>query len=105
MHPSQLVAPLFVKEGIDDPQPVGSMAGVQQHTVESLRREAHELVGAGVEALLLFGVPAHKDATGSEAWNPDGIVQQALRALREDHGDNIVLNADTCLDVFTAHGQ
>jgi porphobilinogen synthase len=105
LEPSQLVAPLFVKEGIEAPQPVGSMPGVAQHTVESLRGEAKELRAAGVTTLLLFGVPAQKDPEGSEAWNPHGIVQQALRALREDHGDALVLVADTCLDEFTDHGH
>ena len=105
LHPDQLVAPLFVKEGISEPQPVASLAGVQQHTIESLRREANDLVAAGVHNLLLFGVPAHKDAAGSQAWNPDGIVQQGLRALRDVHGDDVVLAADTCLDEFTDHGH
>jgi porphobilinogen synthase len=103
--PSQLVAPLFVKEGIAEPQPVASMPGVRQHTVESLRAEAKELRAAGVSTLLLFGVPARKDAEGSEAWNDGGIVQTALRALRDDHGEDLVLVADTCLDEFTDHGH
>ena len=103
--PSHLVAPLFVKEGIDQPQPVASMPGVQQHTVDSLRAEAKELVAAGVTSLLLFGVPAAKDADGSQAWAPDGIVQRGLRALRQDHGEDVVLYADTCLDEFTDHGH
>ena len=105
LNPSQLVAPLFVKEGIDDPQPVASMPGVQQHTIDSLRLEAKELRAAGVSTLLLFGVPEHKDPDGSEAWNDDGIVQRALRALRDDHAEDLVLVADTCLDEFTDHGH
>jgi len=103
--PSQLVAPLFVKAGIAEPQPVASMPGVVQHTLDSLRLEAKELRAAGVTSLLLFGVPVHKDAQGSEAWNDAGIVQQALRALRDDHGDDVVLLADTCLDEYTDHGH
>jgi porphobilinogen synthase len=103
--PSQLVAPLFVKEGIAAPQPVGSMPGVAQHTLDSLRLEAKELRAAGVTTLLLFGVPAHKDAEGTQAWNPHGIVQQAARALRDDHGDDVVLVTDTCLDEYTDHGH
>jgi porphobilinogen synthase len=103
--PSQLVAPLFVKEGIGEPQPVTSMPGVSQHTVESLRKEVADLVAAGVTSVLLFGVPVRKDPQGSEAWNPQGIVQQALGALRSDHGDALVLMADTCLDEFTDHGH
>ena len=103
--PRRLVAPLFVKEGVTEPQPVASMPGVAQHTVDSLRAEAKELRAAGVTSLLLFGVPARKDATGGEAANPDGIVQRALRALRDDHGDDVVLLADTCLDEYTDHGH
>jgi len=105
MVPSQLVAPLFVKEGIAEAQPVVSMPGVSQHTVDSLRLEAKELRGAGVTSFLLFGVPAHKDAEGSGAWRHHGMVQQALRALRQDHGDEVVLFADTCLDEYTDHGH
>ncbi|CAN5600647.1 porphobilinogen synthase [soil metagenome] len=103
--PSQLVAPLFVKEGIADPQPVASIPGVAQHTLDSLRAEAKELRAAGVATLLLFGIPAAKDADGSEAWNPDGVVQRAVRALRDDHADNLVLVTDTCLDEYTDHGH
>ncbi len=103
--PSQLVAPLFVKEGIADPQPVASMPGVAQHTLDSLRAEAKELRAAGVATLLLFGIPAAKDADGSEAWNPDGVVQRAVRALRDDHADDLVLVTDTCLDEYTDHGH
>src|ERR671931_60600 len=76
-----LIAPLFVKEGISEPVPISSMPGHHQHTLESLRKEASELAGLGVKALLLFGIPADKDAQGSQAWAPEGIVQRALRAL------------------------
>jgi porphobilinogen synthase len=105
LTPEHLIAPLFVKEGVDGPEPVASMPGVAQHTVASLRHEVKELRSVGVTAFLLFGVPANKDAAGSQAWNRDGILQQALRALREDHGDGIVLIADTCLDEYTSHGH
>ncbi len=105
MTPAQLVAPLFVKESLAEPAPIASMPGVVQHTLESLRAEAKELRAAGVASLLLFGIPQHKDATGSEAHNPDGVVQRALRALRDDHGDDLVLIADTCLDEYTDHGH
>lgn len=105
LTPDHLVAPLFVKEGIDRPEPVISMPGVTQHTIASLRQEVKELRAVGVTAFLLFGVPARKDAMGSEAWNHDGVLQQGLRALREDHGDGIVLVADTCLDEYTSHGH
>src|SRR6266498_3606102 len=81
------------------------MPGHYQHTLESLRKEAAALAGLGVPALLLFGVPASKDAEGSQAWAPEGIVQRALRALRADLGDDVVLIADLCLDEYTDHGH
>ena len=105
LAPTDFVAPLFVKEGLDAPEPVASMPGVSQHTVASLASEAKDLVDAGVRTLLLFGVPASKDPEGSEAWNPDGVLQQGLRTLRDAHGDDIVLVADTCLDEYTDHGH
>ncbi|TML64836.1 MAG: porphobilinogen synthase [Actinobacteria bacterium] len=100
-----LVAPLFVREGIDEPVPVTSLPGVMQHTRESLVKEARRLADLGVPALVLFGVPARKDATGSEAWNPDGIVQVALRDLRDETGDQLALVADLCVDEYTDHGH
>jgi porphobilinogen synthase len=100
-----LVAPLFVREGIDEPQPIASLPGVVQHTRESLRKEVAELAALGVPAVILFGVPSHKDAEGSEAWNPDGIVQVALRDLRHEVGDQLVVMADCCLDEYTDHGH
>ncbi|MBV8561160.1 MAG: porphobilinogen synthase [Acidimicrobiia bacterium] len=100
-----LVAPLFVREGISAPEPVASLPGVVQHTRESLRKEVRELAGLGIPAVILFGIPARKDAQGSEAWNPDGIVQEALRDLRDEVGDSLVLMADLCLDEYTDHGH
>jgi len=100
-----LVAPLFVKEGIDEPLPISSMPGHHQHTLESLRKEAAELAALGVPALLLFGIPAHKDAEGSQALAPDGIVQRALRALAADLGDEVALIGDLCLCEYTDHGH
>ncbi len=100
-----LVAPLFVKEGIDSPEPVASMPGVVQHTQESLRKEVRALADLGVPAVIIFGVPATKDAVGSSADAPDGVVQVALRALRDEVGDDVVLIADDCLDEYTDHGH
>src|SRR5215212_3696065 len=100
-----LVAPLFVKEGLDAPEPIGSMPGVVQHTQESLRKEVRALVDLGVPAVILFGIPSAKDARGSGADNPDGVVQVALRNLREEVGDSLVLMADDCLDEYTDHGH
>jgi len=100
-----LVAPLFVREGIDDPRPIASIPGVVQHTRDSLRAEVRALRDLGVPGVILFGVPAHKDAEGSGAWDPDGIVQVALRDLRDEFGDDVVLCADLCLDEYTSHGH
>ncbi len=100
-----LVAPLFVREGIDEPQPVASLPGVVQHTRASLRNEVAALRDLGVPAVILFGVPERKDAEGSEAWNPDGVVQVALKDLRDEVGDDVVLMADLCVDEYTDHGH
>jgi porphobilinogen synthase len=105
LRPRHLVAPLFVKEGIDEPVPIPSMPGQHQHTLESLRKEARSIASRGVIAFMLFGVPARKDAEGSEAWNPDGISQRGLRALRDELGEDHVLISDLCLDEYTDHGH
>src|SRR5437763_5779943 len=100
-----LIAPLFVREGIDEPQPIVSLPGVVQHTRDSLVKEAQRLSSLGVPALVLFGVPSRKDAVGSEAWNPDGIVQVALQDLRHEFAESMALIADLCLDEYTDHGH
>ncbi len=102
---NDLVAPLFVREGVSVAQPISSLPGVMQHTVESLRKEVHELAEMGVPAVILFGVPATKDEIGSGAFDPDGIVQVALRELRDDLGDRIALISDLCVDEYTSHGH
>ena len=100
-----LVAPLFVREGIDHPLPVASLPGVVQHTRDSLRKECRHLAELGIPGVIVFGVPSAKDAIGSQAWNADGIVQCALRDLRDEVGDDMVLIADLCLDEYTDHGH
>jgi porphobilinogen synthase len=100
-----LVAPLFVKEGIREPEPVASMPGVVQHTPESLRKEVRALADLGIPAVILFGVPAVKDGRGSGADDPHGVVPVALRTLRDEVGDALVLMTDTCLDEYTDHGH
>ncbi len=100
-----LIAPLFVREGIDGPMPIASMPGQVQHTIDSLVVEAKRLVALGIPGLILFGVPATKDASGTEAYSPEGVVQRALRALRAAVGDQLVLMADLCLDEYTDHGH
>jgi porphobilinogen synthase len=100
-----LIAPLFVKEGIDEAVPIASMPGQFQHTLETLRKEAVEMAELGVRAFMLFGVPATKDPEGSEAWNPQGIGQRAIATLRAEFGDDAVVIADLCLDEYTDHGH
>ncbi len=105
VRPADLLLPMFIKEGISEPQPVVSMPGVVQHTRDSLRKAAAEAVDAGVGGLVLFGVPATKDARGSAADDPDGILALALRDLASEVGDATVLLADLCLDEYTDHGH
>jgi porphobilinogen synthase len=105
LTPDDLVAPLFVREGIDLPQPILSLPGVVQHTLDSVVIEAKRLTALGVPALILFGVPASKDSVGSAASDPDGIVQRALTAVRDAIGDDLVIMADLCLDEYTDHGH
>jgi porphobilinogen synthase len=105
LEPAYFIAPVFVKEGLDEAVPIASMPGQFQHTIESLRKEAASIRSRGVLAFMLFGVPATKDPEGSEAWNPDGIGQRAIRALREDFGDDAVVMSDLCLDEYTDHGH
>ncbi len=105
LRTADLVAPLFVREGIAKPQPIASLPGVVQHTRESLRKEVVELAQLGIRAVVLFGVPATKDAIGSGAYDPDGIVQLALADLRAEVGDDVVLIADLCVDEYTDHGH
>ncbi|MEI7546744.1 MAG: porphobilinogen synthase [Actinomycetota bacterium] len=101
----QLVAPLFVREGIDQPQPIASLPGVVQHTSASLREEVRQLADLGVRAVILFGVPSIKDSIGSQSFNPEGIVQKSLRDLSEDVGERMVIMADLCVDEYTSHGH
>jgi porphobilinogen synthase len=101
----QLVLPVFVKQGATEPLPIAAMPGVVQHTPESLRKAAADAVAAGVGGIMLFGVPTTRDATGSGATDPDGVLNAALRDVRAEVGDDLVIMADTCLDEFTDHGH
>ena len=105
LRPADLIAPMFVREGIATPHPIPSLPGVVQHTVESLVKEARRLASLGVPALVLFGVPETKDAVGEAASDPDGIVQVALRALADELDGQMVLMADLCLDEYIDHGH
>ncbi len=105
LRPRQLILPMFVAEGIDTPRPISSMPGVVQHTRDTLRKAAVDAVNAGVGGLMLFGIPKTRDAEGTGAIDPNGILNVALRDLRAELGDSTVLMADTCLDEFTDHGH
>jgi porphobilinogen synthase len=105
LRPTDLVLPMFIKEGITEPQPIGSMPGVVQHTRDSLRKAVVDAAEAGVGGVILFGIPAVKDGRGSAADDPDGIVQLALGDLAAELGDSTVIMADLCLDEYTDHGH
>lgn len=105
LTPTDLIAPLFVREGVREPRPIASLPGVVQHTRESMLQEAKELVGLGIPSVILFGVPEHKDAEGTGASDPEGIVQLAIADLKDAFGDELVVIADLCLDEYTDHGH
>jgi porphobilinogen synthase len=105
LAPRQLVLPLFVHEGLTEPRPIASMPGVVQHSRDSLRKAAVEAVAAGVGGLMLYGVPVERDATGSGATDPDGILNVAVRDVVAEVGDAIPVMGDLCLDEFTSHGH
>jgi len=105
LHPADLVLPVFIREGATEAQPITSMPGVVQHSLDSLVEVAHQAVEAGLGGLMLFGVPATRDAAGSGAVHPEGILNVALRRVRHAVGDDLVVMADLCLDEFTDHGH
>ena len=105
VQPRQLIQPLFVAEGTSEPRPIGSMPGVVQHTLDSLRKAAVAAADAGLAGVMLFGIPATKDATGSQALQPDGILNAAIAAVRSEVGDDCLVMSDVCLDEFTDHGH
>jgi porphobilinogen synthase len=105
LAPADLVLPVFVKQGIAEPQPISSMPGVVQHTQDSLRKAAHEAAEAGISGLMLFGVPAEKDAVGSGAVDPHGILNLAITDVVAEVGDALTVMSDLCLDEFTDHGH
>jgi porphobilinogen synthase len=105
VHPSELILPMFVREGLTEPRPITSMPGVLQHSRDSLRKAAVEAVNSGVGGLMLFGVPAQRDADGSGGVDPNGILNVALRDVVAEVGDATVVMSDLCLDEFTSHGH
>ncbi|BDI21294.1 porphobilinogen synthase [Herbiconiux sp. L3-i23] len=105
LHRSRLVLPMFVREGIDEPVAITSMPGVVQHSLDSVRRAVTEAAEAGIGGVMLFGIPEEKDAVGSGATDPDGILNVATRVVAEEVGDALVVQTDLCLDEFTDHGH
>jgi porphobilinogen synthase len=105
LNPAELVLPVFVKEGLAEPHPIGSMPGVFQHTRDSLRKAAAEAAALGLGGIMLFGIPTHRDAVGSGATDPDGILNVAVRDVVSEVGDALVVMGDLCLDEFTDHGH
>jgi porphobilinogen synthase len=105
LAPRQLVLPVFVAEGLAEPRPISSMPGVVQHTMDTLRKAAVEAAGAGLAGVMLFGIPERKDARGSGALDPEGILTRAIRAVRDEVGDECLVMTDVCLDEFTDHGH
>jgi porphobilinogen synthase len=105
LHPADFILPLFVKETVSEPTPITSMPGVVQHTVASVRKAAAEAVAEGLGGVMLFAVPAEKDARGTAGTDRDGILQRTLSEVRDEVGDRIVIMSDLCLDEFTDHGH
>jgi porphobilinogen synthase len=105
LAPHHFVAPLFVAEGLSEPRAIHSLPGHVQHTQSSLNDEVKALLAAGVTSVILFGVPEKKDEFGSGAWDREGVVQVALRSLKQSFGDELVAMADLCLDEYTTHGH
>jgi porphobilinogen synthase len=105
LQPRQLIQPLFVAEGLSEPRPINSMPGVVQHNLDSLRKAAVEAVDAGLAGVMLFGIPETKDAMGSAALDPNGILSSAIAAVRSEVGDDCLVMSDICLDEYTDHGH
>ena len=105
LHPADLVLPMFIREGATEPLPIRSMPGVVQHSLDSARRAAADAAAAGIGGVMLFGVPLVRDAVGSGATDPDGILNVATRAIADEVGDALVVQTDLCLDEFTDHGH
>jgi porphobilinogen synthase len=105
LHPGEMILPLFVKETVSEPTPIASMPGVMQHTLASVRKAAAEALHEGLGGVMLFAIPAHKDAIGSQGTAPDGILQRAIAEVRDEVGDGTVVMSDLCLDEFTDHGH
>ena len=107
LRPADFILPMFIADGLDEPNPISAMPGVSQHTFDSLTRAAEQALEQGVRCVDLFGVPLpeHKDQNGSQAWAESGILNRGIAHLRKEFGDDLLIMADTCLDEFTSHGH
>lgn len=105
LDPSSLVQPIFVRDGLDRPRPIDSMPGQEQHSIESAAGFAAVCAAAGVGGVMVFGIPSEKDELGSEASDPEGVMQRALRAIASEVGDEVVVIGDVNLDEYTTHGH
>lgn len=107
LRPTDFILPMFIADGLDEPNPISAMPGVSQHTFDSLTRAAEQALEQGVRCVDLFGVPLpeHKDENGSQAWAESGILNRGIAHLRKEFGDDLLIMADTCLDEFTSHGH
>jgi porphobilinogen synthase len=105
LAPAELILPAFIREGLTGPNPITSMPGVVQHTTDTLKRAAAEAVELGLGGIMLFGIPETRDAEGSAALDPDGVLNKAIRDVRAEVGDDLVIMSDVCLDEFTDHGH
>ncbi|MDK8545492.1 porphobilinogen synthase [Corynebacterium pseudodiphtheriticum] len=107
LRPADFILPMFIADGLDEPNPISAMPGVSQHTFDSLTRAAEQALEQGVRCVDLFGVPLpeHKDENGSQAWAESGILNRGIAHLRKEFGDDLLIMADTCLDEFTSHGH
>jgi porphobilinogen synthase len=105
VHPAELILPMFIREGVTEPVPIGSMPGVMQHSLDSFKIALHRAADAGIGGVMLFGVPERKDASGTGATDPDGILNVATRLAVAEVGDALVVQTDLCLDEFTDHGH
>src|SRR6478752_4916322 len=105
LAPAELILPAFIREGLTEPNPITSMPGVVQHTTDTLKRAAAEAVELGLGGIMLFGIPETRDAEGSASLDPDGVLNKAIRDVRSEVGDDLVIMSDVCLDEFTDHGH
>lgn len=105
LHPADLILPVFVREGLTQPEPISSMPGVFQHTEQSLLQAADDAALLGLGGIMLFGIPSVRDAEGSAGLDPQGILNRSIAAVKEQVGDALPVMSDLCLDEFTDHGH